>query len=54
MINLLLCGNNKFLSKYNSLSGIFGTKSARSLSNVYGVQYAFSFAQFNKGEQIIK
>ena len=31
------------ISKYNSLSGISGIKSAKSLNNVYGVQYAFSF-----------
>ena len=34
------------MSKYNSLSGISGTKSANSLNNVYGVQYAVSFAHF--------
>ena len=34
------------ISKYNNFSGISGIKSANSLNNVYGVQYAPSFAQF--------
>ena len=32
------------ISKYSSLSGIFGIKSANNLRSVYGVQYASSFS----------